>query len=424
MRTTRLSDVERRVAAAVDEKALVDGVRRLVRIESWNGNETPAQELVAQLGEEAGLVVNVAEVDLDAVRAHPSCSWEIDRDRALGVRATLPGSDDGRSLVLNGHVDVVPPGEPAGWKHPPFGGVVDQGRIYGRGALDMKGPLMAGLHALAAVRRARVPLRGDAHLQSVVGEEDGGLGTLAAILAGPRFDGAVVMEPTEMAVAPVQAGCLNFRVHVQGLAAHGAVREEGVSAFEKLFQVYGAIRELEAERNEAFSEDPLFARYRVPFPISIGTMGGGDWASSVPDHAAMEGRIGVRPGEPFKAARSALEAAVAHAASCDAWLRRHPPRVEWWGGRFLPAVTAADDPITVCVQGAAHDVLGRDAPLEGVPFGADAGLLSQVARTPTVLFGAGDIRRAHRPDEYVEVDELVRMAQVLAVAAVRFCGRG
>ena len=407
---------------ALEPDALVEAVRRLVRIESWGGRETPAQELVAELCADSGLQVEVHEIDLPAVQAHPDCSWEIERERALAVSGTLRGRGDGRSIVLNGHVDVVPPGDERPWTHPPFAGVVADGRVWGRGALDMKGPLMAGLFALRAIRRAGVEVAGSARLQSVVGEEDGGLGTLAAILTGPPADGAIVMEPTQLVVVPVQAGCLNFRVRTSGLAAHGAVRGEGVSAFEKLFGLYGAVSALEAERNAVFSDDPLFERYAVPFPISIGTMRGGDWASSVPDHAAMEGRMGVRPGESFESARRALEEAIGSAARDDPWMRAHPPVVEWWGGRFLPSVTAADDPLTVALQDAATDVLGRSAPLEAVPFGADAGLLSNVGGMPTVLFGAGDIRKAHRPDEHVAIDELVAMARALAVAVLRYCG--
>jgi acetylornithine deacetylase len=417
-----LTPNETRVLDAIEVGPLVEAVQSLVRVESWAGRETRAQELVAELCGESGLDVDVHEIDVAAVQAHPDCSWEIERAHALGVSGTLRGRGTGRSLVLNGHVDVVPPGDERLWSHPPFGGVVADGRIWGRGSLDMKGPLAAGLFALRAIRRAGVDLAGSAHLQSVVGEEDGGLGTLAAILRGPPADGAIVMEPTELVVVPVQAGCLNFRIRASGLAAHGAVREEGVSAFEKVFALYDAIGTLETERNAAFTGDPLFARYAVPFPISIGTMRGGDWASSVPDHASMEGRMGVRPGESFDAARRALEDAVAAAATRDPWMAEHPPSVEWWGGRFQSAVTPADDPLTLALQGAATDVLGREAPLEAVPFGADAGLLANVGGMATVLFGAGDIRNAHRPDEHVSIDALVAMARTLAVAALRYCG--
>jgi acetylornithine deacetylase len=299
--------------------------------------------------------------------------------------------------------------------------VVERGRLYGRGALDMKGPLMAGLHAIVAVRAAGIELPGTVKLHSVVAEEDGGLGTLAAILRGHVGDAAVVMEPTELAVVPVQAGCVNFRITVPGLAAHGAVREEGVNAFEKLFGVYRALQELESRRNEVAAGDPLFARCRLPFPISIGTMRGGDWASSVPDHATMEGRMGVRPDEALDDARAELEQAVAAAAAADPFLVDHAPTVTWWGGRFLPARTAVEHPMVGALSRAVAGVTGRTARLEAVPFGADAGLLERVGGTPAVLFGAGDIRRAHRPDEYVDVEELVTMARVLAATAVEFC---
>jgi acetylornithine deacetylase len=410
------------VADAVDGDAIVEATRRLVRIPSWNGDETPAQEATAELMGSVGLDIDLWDIDLAEVQAHPDCAWEIERERGLGLVGSLGGSGGGRDLLLNGHVDVVPPGDEELWSDPPFAGVVRDGRIHGRGALDMKGPLMAGLFAIEAVRDAGVSLAGTVSLQSVIGEEDGGLGTLATLLRGHGADGAIVMEPTELAVAPVQAGCLNFRIRVAGRAAHGAVREEGVSAFEKLFSVYEAVRELEARRNEDAAADPLFVRYRIPFPISVGTIRGGDWASSVPDHARMEGRMGVRPDEGMDEARTELEDAVAEAATADPFLRAHPPTVEWWGGRFLAAHTDPGHPLVEAVRTATVATSGAPVAVEGVPFGADAGLLRRVGNIPTVLFGAGDIRRAHRPDEWVDIAELEAMSRTLAVAIVRFCG--
>jgi len=419
----RLDEIEAAVVERIDVDGLVEATRSLVRIPSWGGNETPAQEAVSDLMSAAGLGVDCWEIDLEAVQAHPECSWEIDRERALGVVGSLGGDPvGGRTLLLNGHVDVVPPGERSLWSDPPFGGALRDGRIFGRGALDMKGPLMAGLFALEAIAATGVRLAGAVHLQSVVAEEDGGLGTLAAILRGYRGDGAIVMEPTELRVAPLQAGCLNFRVRVPGRAAHGAVRDEGVSAFEKLFEVYRAIQVLETRRNQRSSTHPLFSRYRTPFPISIGTLRGGDWASSVPDHAVMEGRLGVRPDEGLDEARQALDQCVRAAAEADAFLRDHPPTLEWWGGRFLSASTDVEHPLVATTQAAAADVSGASVPLDGVPFGTDAGLLQRVGGTPVVLFGAGDIRDAHRPDESVAIDDLVTMAASIAVTTLRFCG--
>lgn len=414
--------LEARVVEALDTDGLVHAAQRMVRTPSWNGRETPAQQLMASILADRGFEVDVWSISLDQVAAHPAYATEIERQDAVGVVGTLRGRGGGRDLILNGHVDVVPPGDATLWTRPPFSGLVEGGHLWGRGALDMKGPLMAGVYALDAIRRAGVTLAGDAHLMSVIGEEDGGLGTLAAILRGYRADGAVVMEPTELAVAPAQAGCLNFRIRVPGQAAHGAVREEGVSALEKLFPVYRALRELEIERNRRLGGDPLFARFRTPFALCVGRVHGGDWASSVPDHVTVEGRLGVAPGEEPEDARREMADALAAAARDDPWLRDHPPTLEWWGGRFLAARTDPDHPLVTTVRDAAEAVLGRDVPLNGMTYGADMGLLATVAGIPTILFGAGDIRGAHRPDERVPVAALVAMARVLAVATLRFCG--
>jgi acetylornithine deacetylase len=257
--------------------------------------------------------------------------------------------------------------------------------------------------------------------QSVIGEEDGGAGTLAAILRGYRANGAVVMEPTELAVVPAQAGALNFRLTVPGLAAHGCVREEGVSAIEKFMPLYQALVELERERNQG-ARDALFARYQLPYALCVGTVRAGDWASTVAESLTCEGRYGVAVGEDLPEARRALEEAVARAAQADPWLREHPPTVEWWGGQFAPASIPATHPLVQTVCEAYQAVAGAPARVEGVTYGADMRLLVNQGGTPTVLFGPGDVRQAHRPDEYVEVRELELAARALALTALRFCG--
>ncbi len=417
-----LTERETRVARTLDEAGLLEAVRELVAVESWNGAETPAQDLMARWMAESSLEVDRWEIDQEELKGHPGYCTEIPRDRPVGVVGTLPGVGDGPSLILNGHVDVVPPGDPALWTHPPFQAVVTDGRIFGRGALDMKGPLLAALFALRAIRSQGIRLRGQVFLESVVGEEDGGMGTLATLLRGYRADGAVVMEPTGLAVAPALGGALSFRVHVPGQAAHGCVRYEGVSAIDNFIPLYRAIQELETRRNGVLGADPLFSGYPVPFPISVGTIQGGDWASSVPDHLTFEGRFGAAPGEDLAGARKALEAAVEEAARSHPWLREHAPRVEWWGQQFEPAAIPSDHALVDTVAGAAGAVMEAEPRLQGMTYGADMGLLVNHGSIPTVLFGPGDIRRAHQPDEYVEVAELMAAARSLAVTVMRFCG--
>jgi acetylornithine deacetylase len=448
-----LTAVERRALDALDLDGLVALLRELIAVPSLDGEETPAQRQVAAWMVAEGFATDTWSIDLKALEQHQDWCHEVDRAEALGVvgwigepAADRSGSAEGvagRDLMLNGHIDVVPTGDETAWQTPPWDPVVRDDRVYGRGAADMKGGLCCALHAVKAIRDAGVRLRGRVSVASVVGEEDGGTGTLATLLRGHTADGAVVVEPTGLHVVPAQAGSLMFRLIVRGRSAHGCVREEGVNAIEKFVPLFTALRRLEAERCGVSGtasgtrstdddvtrvgvagdpNDPLFAGYRLPWPIEVGTVRAGDWASSVPDTLVAEGRYGVAVGESVRTAKRAFEEAVRRAAVADPWLAAHPPEVVWWGGRFDPAVTDPQDPIVKTVIGAAAAVIGSPPPVEGVTYGADMRLLVNTGRIPTVLFGPGDVRAAHMPDEYVPVVELEAAARALVLATIRFCG--
>ena len=436
----RVCDAEQGALAALDEAAMVELVRELITMPSLDGDESPAQERVAAWLSAQGFATDLWEIDLEALAEHPDYSHEVERGEALGVVGwSRPDGEDaggggerraGRDLLLNGHIDVVPAGDEAGWTTGPWTAAVRDGRIYGRGACDMKGGLAAALFAAKAVRDAAVPLAGRVGVASVAGEEEGGLGTLAALLRGHTADGAIVTEPTRLAVVVAEAGSIMFRLTVEGRAAHGSVREQGVSAIEKFLPLFQAIRALEGRRCDPRhwegklddSVGALFRRHRLPWPIEAGTLRAGDWGSSVPQTLVCEGRYGFPPGEDEAAARRAFEEAIAAAASSDPWLCEHPPRVEWWGGRFAPAATDPTASIVTTLRTAAEAVIGRSAPLEAVTYGSDLRLLTNVGRIPAVLFGPGDVRDSHMPDESVAIDELLTAARVLIVTAVRFCG--
>lgn len=419
-RTPDVQGLERRVLNAVDLNGLIECLCSLIAIESTGGNETPAQHRMAVLMEELAMDVDVWELDLDALRRDPAWCVEIERERPLGVVGRT-GEGAGPVLVLNGHVDVVPAGERQRWSVPPWSGTVRDGCVYGRGAADMKGGLCCALFALRALRDAGVRLRGSVCLQSVVGEEDGGLGTLAAIRQGYAGDAAIVLEPTGLHVAPAHAGAFNFRVTVPGIAAHGALRTEGVNPIEKFVPLLRALQELEHRRN-ARPRHGLFAGQALPYPICVGTVRAGIWASTVPETLTFEGRMGIAVDEDPAAARRELETALADTAAADPWLRDHPPALEWWGGQFFPALIPGDHAIVDAVAGAFHDVTGGAPTVRGMPYGADMHLLVNQGKTPTVLFGPGDVRRAHAADEFVPIAELDAATRILALAILRFCG--
>jgi acetylornithine deacetylase len=400
----------------------IDLLRDLVRTPSITGDETRAQTRLVRWLNEMGLEVDVWAPQRSDVETHPAFS---DDGTALGDRpvvvarwrGTEPG---GRSIILNGHMDVVPTGDDRAWTGGPWSGEVREDRLWGRGSCDMKGGLTAGITAVAALRHLGIRPRGDVIIESVIGEESGGVGTLAAILRGYRADAAIILEPTRMAVCPIGAGALSFRLHIYGRAAHGAMRTEGVSAVEKFYAVMDAIRKLEKNRHSTF-QHPFYAAGELAAPISVGKIAAGDWPSTVPETLIAEGRYGVFPGENVAAARSQFESTIAGLSSADEWLRQHPVEVEWFEGQFEPGETPSDAPILQKLAVAHHEAFGRDAKLHGVPYGSDLRLFTNHGGMHAVLYGPGDVRVAHSLNEFVPLDEVRMTSKVVARTIATFC---
>ncbi len=422
MRTTALTELEQRVLDRIDTDRVVALTSELIAEPSLSGEESAGQQLAARQLADAGLAVETWSADVDALSRHPWFSAEVERDELLGVVGRF-GEADGPTLLIDGHVDVVPAGAPDAWTDPPFAPTVRDGRLFGRGACDMKGGLAAAIHAVEAIRAAGVRLAGEVVIASVAGEEDGGSGTLALLEHGVRADACVIPEPTELSVVPAVAGALSWRITVPGKAAHGCLREEGVSAIEVFHDVHRSVIDLEARRNGA-QVDELFAWLQRPFAICGGRIVGGDWPSSEADWVSWEGRYGVAPGEDLAAARQQFADAVAAAAADHPWLADHPPTVEWWGGQFYPGATDPDDPIIATMAGAAAAVRSGAGDLRGMPYGCDLGLTLGLGGIPTVVFGPGDIRDAHAVDESVDIGELRDAAAALACTILRTCRAG
>jgi acetylornithine deacetylase len=285
----------------------------------------------------------------------------------------------------------------------------------------MKGGLVSGILAIAAIRQAGVRLKGNVYFQSVIGEETGGVGTLAAVLRGYRADAAIVLEPTHMEICPVGAGALSFRLRVPGLAAHGALRQEGISSVEKFYALFDAIKNFEKQKHAGFHH-PLFREGSLAAPISVGKLQAGDWISTVPDHLVAEGRYGVLPGENVSNARTAFEAAIRAAADSDSWLAAHPPEVEWIEGQFAPAETPANAPILAVLRDAHTHVCHAAPVFRGVPYGSDLRFFTNDAGMHAVLYGPGDVRLAHAVNEHVPLGEVVQVAKVIAVTLIEWCG--
>jgi len=420
------ADWKARVLDAVDDSAaeLVTFLAELVRMPSVGGTvvENGAQQHLAGVFDRMGLDVDHWQLPLQDLLAEPDFPGvEVDRDEAWGLVGRLAGRGRGRSLMLNGHVDVVPPGDLAAWTDAdPYAGRIDGDLLYGRGACDMKAGLTAALFAVRALARSGVPLGGDVLLASVLGEEDGGLGTYALIRRGWRADACVIPEPTGLDIVPATAGALTFRLHVPGQAAHAARRTSGVSAVENFWPIWRALSAVERRRNA--SVDPLVARWDIAYPISVGVVRGGEWASTVPDALVAEGRLGVALDEPVAAARAELEDAVAQACDADPWLRDHPVHVEWWGGAFAPARLPGHSDLVRRMSRAHAQVYARPPQTWAAPYGSDLRLLTNLGGVPTVHYGPGDLVQAHAPDESVSVEQVLICARALTLLALDVCG--
>ncbi len=417
-----LSPLERAAVEAIEADALLADLRELVRIPSLTGSEEAIQDEMARRMAAAGLEVTRVDTDLAAIVADPDFpGLEVERTSLPVVAGRLDTGQSGRRILLVGHVDVVPPGDPATWSVPIFDALIRDGRLYGRGAVDMKGGVVAALAAIRAVAGVAAgagEFAGEALLVTVPSEEDGGAGMLAAIRAGYTGDAAVITEPTRLEIVTVQAGAITFRLTVPGRAAHASMRREGVSAFEKLILLYRALQADESARNAGETRSEMRA-IGLPYPTIIGKVAGGDWASTVPDRLVAEGRYGVRAGQTAAGADAELRAVIAAACEADGWLRDHPAIVEVTGGRFSSAEVPASHPLPNRLADAARDLLGSRPPFVGVPYGADMRLLVNEGSTPTVMFGPGDVRVAHAADEYVPIDEVVSCARALAVWLLR-----
>ena len=340
-----MDDLAARVMELVDEHAaaMLDEVAALVRVPSVSGSdaENEVQHVLAERLDRTGFDVDHWPLDLDALSAHPDFpGTEVPRREAWGLVGRLAGSGDGPTLMLNGHVDVVPTGDLDAWDVAPFAAERRDGRLLGRGTCDMKAGLVAAIAAVDAVRAAGVRLRGDVVVAAVQGEEDGGLGTFGSAATGvdrrrvrrPRADRSG-RHRRQLRIADVPAARPRAGDPCRP-ADRGRQRDRAVLAG------VAALQDLEQRRHRVV--DPMMQRWPLAHPLSIGTVTAGDWASSVPDLLVAEGRLGVALDEPVDDAKRALADTITAVNDQDPWFRDHPVELEWWGGQFASGRLPAD----------------------------------------------------------------------------------
>ena len=400
---------------------IISFIQALVQSPSLANDEESVQKIIQSKLESLGLETKKVIVQFESIKNHPAfCDDGFSPDSRVNVIGQWKNGDAAKSLILNGHVDVVPTGPETLWNESPWSGSVRDNRIYGRGSCDMKAGLASGIFAIQVLQAIGFKPKGNVMVQSVVGEESGGCGTLTNIVKGYSGDAAVILEPTSLKVCPIQSGALTFRLKIPGQATHAAMRWDGISAIEKYNLIHQSIIKLEKERHQSFNVKYYKLSDRVA-PINIGTIKGGEWHSTVPESVMVEGRFGVFPGESALDAKNAFENHLEKVANSDVWLKENPPILEWFEGQFESGQTNVNHSIIRALKHAYKNVNNNSAILEGVTYGSDLRLFTNHADIPAVLFGPGDVRLAHSANEYIEIEEVLTCVKIITNLIIKWC---
>ena len=311
----------------------LDLTRDVVRIPSLRGQEHTCQDYVFRALRDREYAMDRWSIDIDEIKDHPGFSpVNVNYDNAINVVATHhPREEVGRSLILNGHIDVVPEGPTDMWESHPFDPVVKDGWLYGRGSGDMKAGLVANIFALDALRELGYQPASTVHIQSVTEEECTGNGALSCLARGYTAEAAIIPEPEDDMLVRANVGVIWFQVQVRGKPVHVRETGAGANAIEACFPLVSALRELEEEWNTRKVDHRYFEELAHPINLNIGKFNGGDWASSVPAWATFDCRISIYPGEDPRVAAAAIEERIEAASRSNPFLVENPPTIEWNG---------------------------------------------------------------------------------------------
>ncbi len=414
------SELSKRIVAAVDANfdRQVDFLSELVGCPSLRGREQSAQALMAETLAELGLEVDRWELDADDLRHLPGFSpVEAPYENAINVVGMhRPERKTGRSLILNGHIDVVPAGPLDAWTSPPFSARVENGWMFGRGAADMKGGLSAAVFALEGLRRAGYRPAAEVCVQSVIEEECTGNGALACLARGYRADAVLIPEPRGEAVTSAQLGVMWLRLTVRGKPAHVREAEIGANAIEAAFPLLQALHRLEAEWNAPERRPAAFKGLAHPINFNVGRIVGGDWPSSVPAWCIFEVRVAVFPGQSLDDAKAEIEARLHEAAAGLGGLT-----IDYHGFMAEGYELTGGEAALGVLANAHRAAVGGDLPSVPTTACTDARFFGLYDGMPSLVYGpkGGAI---HGFDERLDLDSLNRVTRSIALFVAEWCG--
>jgi acetylornithine deacetylase len=416
--------MEEKILKAIEEnkEESVRFLRKLISFDSSisrqgvNGKEGKAAEWLAEELKKVSCEIDMFYPDNQKLSKYPEFNPGHDYTERPNVVGSLKGKGGGRSLILNGHIDTVPPGDIDSWKHNPWEGGIEGDKVYGRGSVDMKGGVAAMIMAVKFIKAAGIKLKGDVILQCVVDEEGGGNGTLACVDKGYKADAAIITEPTSLKILVTHRGAMHLKVRVKGKSTHVCFRWKGVSAIEKMVKIMNSLSELE-KRWLATKYHPL-----LPSPtIMAGEIKGGVGASIVPGECAIKVDVKYLPQENKEDVQREVEENIKNTAQSDPWLKEHPPEI-LWTLNASPYEISSRHPLAKTLGNCVNKIK-EVSEVSGLPSGADARILNNIGKIPTVIFGPGDLSQAHSIDESISISEYIKAIKILTLSIIEWSGK-
>ena len=393
----------------------------MVSIPSVTGDEAAIQRFMNDYLTGIGLDVDMWETDWEELKKHPGY-----RPVARGyenrpnIVATLKGTGGGRSLLLNGHTDVIPVGDGEGWTNNPWSATIKEGRLYGRGSCDMKSGVASHVLAVQYLKELGLTPKGDVYINIVIDEEVSGHGTLDTVMRGYKADAGISGETSDLHVQPACIGRIWFEIEVQGKPAGVQQRYLGISAITLGNKVAAAVQELEDKRVATVTH-PLYPSAIDSLPCLIGSFQAGTYPSAFPATALLKGSIGTVPGEDHEGVKQSLVDKIAECAAGDPWMKDHPPVVRFVGYDAQASEIPRDHPIVDTVSRTYTELTGNKPIISGRQGAADTRFLNEYADTPTVIFGPGSTAVMHSDDEYVSIDDYITSIKVMALSIYDWC---
>jgi len=419
-----------------ERESLIELIRKLIGFnttaptpgEKPMGEDRSCQEYVADVLRNLDMEVDMWEPEVEKMRKYPFYINGQQFENRPVLAARLKGSESGRSLILNGHIDVVSAEPKNLWRHGPWSGDVENGRIYGRGSCDMKGGIAAMIKALEAIIKAGLKLRGDVIVETVIDEEINGIGTAACIERGYRADAALIPEPTGLNVWIANRGLLWAELEIMGRSGHAELRHPhwkdggAVNSIEKAMFVLEGLKRLEMEWEErADKQHRLLSPPRMVPTI----LRGGDFWATIPEKSKITMDIQYLPSERDEkgyghSVKREIENHLQQIAKSDSWLAEHPPSLRWL--MDLPPLDLNVDQPVVAAMSKSTKLADLEAKIAGLDSWTDAAHLMNLVKTPGICFGPGPTFTAHTIDEYVSIMDLLKTTEVLSLFITDWCG--